>query len=502
MKKIMYLALSALCLCWQGCNGSKADKAEEETVKKVSVELKNAGRSLDYQAALLVDGDTLTLSNDTLVANESNQIAALVINGGKLVLDHCVILKTGDGVMTEGMGGGHQHGKRPEGRPEGGPKGDRPEGRPEGAPNGERPEGAPEGGPQGPKGERPEGRPEGGPKGGPKGERPEGGPKGERPEGGPHGGHGGGMGMPPADDNFNFYGLNSAVVAVGTGSTIELIGCEINTDAEYANAVFACDGSTILVTDGIKIRTEKGSSRGLYSTYGGSVKAMGVVDISTQGAHCAALATDRGGGYVSVGEPGTEIQSVLNTAGDGSPCIYSTGDISAYNAVGEAKSAQTMVVEGKNFITIDNCTFTGTAPKHGGIMLYQSTSGDAEEGTSVLNMKNSTIRDNGNTVMLLVTNTHSVVNMENCVLLNAAGEAYTKDNALVACRNCNGEEGGRQWGKEGSNGGQVEINLVNQPLLGTVLANESESKITITKDKLSNIKGVKTLKGKGKVVFK
>jgi len=490
MKKTMYLALLALCLCWEGCNGSKADKAEEETVKKVSVELKNAGRSLDYQAALLVDGDTLTLSNDTLVANESNQIAALVINGGKLVLDHCVILKTGDGVMTEGIGGGHQHGKRPEGGPQGGPKGDRPEGRPEGAPNGERPEGTPEGGPQGgPKSERPE-------------RRPEGGPKGERPEGGPHGGHGDDMGMPPADDNFNFYGLNSAVVAIGEGSTIELIGCNIETDAEYANAVFACDGSSIQITKGIKIRTAKGSSRGLYATYSGTVNAVGMVDIETKGAHCAALATDRGGGNVTVGIHGAEVQSVLNTGGDGSPCIYSTGNIIAYNVVGEAKTAQTMVVEGKNFITIEDCVLTGSAPKHGGIMLYQSTSGDAEEGTSVLNMKNCTIRDNGSTVMLLVTNTHSIVNMENCVFLNVEGDSYTKDNAFVVCRNCNGEEGGRQWGKEGSNGGQVEINLVNQKLQGTALANEIESSIVITKDKLSDVKGVKILKSKGKIVIK
>jgi len=304
------------------------------------------------------------------------------------------------------------------------------------------------------------------------------------------------------DDGFNFYGLNSAVVAVGENSSIEMIGCEVTTNAEYANAVFSCDGATINITDGIKIRTEKGSSRGLYATCAGIVKADGVVDISTKGAHCAALATDRGGGTVVVGHSGTKYQSKLNTAGDGSPCIYSTGDIYAYNAEGEAATSQTMVVEGKNTITIEDCSFTGKSPQHGGIMLYQSTSGDADEGTSVLNMKNSTIRDNSRTSMLLVTNTHSIVNIENCKLLNADGKAISNDDNLVVCKNCNADGGGHHWGREGSNGGQVEINLTNQKFQGNVLANEEESSITVTADKSSNVKALKTLEGKGKVTIK
>ncbi|MCD7721443.1 MAG: hypothetical protein LUI09_04360 [Prevotellaceae bacterium] len=419
----------------------------------VNVELKNASRTVTYRAALLVDGETLTLSNETLSVEEGNEIVALVVNGGKLVLDHCTINKTGDGKSSASRGEGH------------GQMGDRRPECPEG--EGERPM-------------RPEGRPEGG-QGGPRG--------GGRPGGGAPGGGG--------DDSFNFYGMNSAVVAVGEGSTIELKGCTISTDAEYANAVFSCDEAKVSITDGITIRTSRGSSRGLFATCAGVIEASGTVDISTQGAHCAALATDRGGGTVIVGSEGCEAKSTLNTAGEGSPCIYSTGDITAHNATGSAAISQTMVIEGKNTITITGCDFTGHSPQHGGIMLYQSFSGDASIGTSTLSMKNSTIRDNSGTAMILVTNTHTIVNMENCTLLDPEGNALTTDYPLITCRNCNTD--GHSWGRAGSNGGQIEVNLTSQKLAGTLLANEEESAITLTADQASDTAALRIAEGAGTV---
>jgi hypothetical protein len=417
----------------------------------VNVTLQNARRTIGYKGALVVDGKTVTLKNKTLTASAGNEIAVLVVNGGKLVLDHCTIQKTGDGIRSGG------NGQRGQGRPEMG--GQRGQGRPE--MNGQ---GRPEMG-----GQRGQGRP------------------------GRPGGGGGGN----ADDSFNFYGLNSAVVAVGEGSLIEMKGCTVTTDAEFANAVFSCDNAHVRITDGITIRTTKNSSRGLYATCAGVIEAEGVVDIDTKGAHCAALATDRGGGTVTVGSPNTKHHSRLNTAGSGSPCIYSTGDITAYKASGAALVSQTMVVEGKNTITIEDCSFSGKSPKHGGVMLYQSTSGDAKEGTSVLSMKKCTLRDNSGTAMFLVTNTHSIVNMEDCTFLDPEGKPLSVDYPLVTCRNCNGD--GHNWGREGSNGGQVELNLVNQSLTGTLLANETESVITIKTDKGSAKNNLRQANGKGSI---
>ena len=132
-------------------------------------------------------------------------------------------------------------------------------------------------------------------------------------------------------------------------------------------------------------------------------------------------------------------------------------------------------------------------------MLYQSTSGDAKEGTSVLNMKKCALRDNSGTAMFLVTNTHSIVNMEDCTFLDPDGKPLSADYPLVTCRNCNGD--GHRWGREGSNGGQVELNLVHQSLAGTLLANETESAITIKADKGFSKKNLKQAEGKGTVVL-
>ena len=450
--------LTAICLLT-----SFATQSFAQDNKSIDVELLNAHRTITYKGALIVDGQDITLSDKELTATEGNEIAVLVVNGGHLTLNNCTIRKTGDGISQQ-SNGRRSGGQRPEGN-----RGDK---RPDGASNGQRPDDE--------KGQRPEGQ---------RRQRPDGG-NGQRPGGG-----GGGGG----DDSFSFYGLNSAVVVLGKDSRIDMNGCTVETNANYANAVFACDGGTIDITNGIRIRTEKGGSRGLFATCAGIIKAEGVVDIETKGAHCAALATDRGGGTVVVGHAGTKSLSRLMTGGEGSPCIYSTGDISAYNAEGDAAVSQTMVVEGRNSINIEDCHFTGKSPQHGGIMLYQSTSGDAREGTSVLTMKDCTIRDNSATTMILVTNTHSIVNMDNCRFLNADGKSYGKDDAFVACRNCNGDGRGHHWGREGSNGGQVELNLTNQTLTGTIQAAEEDSRITITADKKSNIRKLTQLEGKGQI---
>ncbi len=421
----------------------------------VNVELRNAGRTVTYRAALLVDGEALTLSNQTLTATEGNEIAVLAVNGAKLTLDHCTIIKKGDGLRTTSRG-------EAPGEPE----------------RMRRPEGAHlypllDSLGQAPRGER----------------RP-------RPEGRPGGGGGPGGG---GDDSFNFYGLNSAVVAVGEGTTVELVACNVTTEAEYANAVFSCDEANVSITEGITIRTTRGSSRGLFATCAGTITAQGAVDIDTKGAHCAALATDRGGGTVTVGSPGTPSQSTLNTAGEGSPCIYSTGDITAHNAQGTAQVSQTMVIEGKNTITLTNCSFAGHSPQHGGIMLYQSMSGDASIGTSTLTMTNCTIRDNSATAMILVTNTHTVVNLTACTFLDPQGNPLTEQYPFLTCRNCNTD--GHSWGRPGSNGGQAELNLNGQSLAGTLLANEEDSSITLTASDGYDTSALLTAQGKGSVTL-
>lgn len=296
-----------------------------------------------------------------------------------------------------------------------------------------------------------------------------------------------------ADDNFNFYGLNSAIVCIGTGSTVTLDDCTVTTTSKYSNAVFACDDGAITIKDGITISTTKDSSRGLYATYDGSITSdtTGAVSITTAGAHCAALATDRGGGTVTVNGTATN-RCTLSTAGDGSPCIYSTGKISASYMTGTSTGAQALVVEGLNSITLADCTVSGKDSSYGGIMLYQSTSGDAETGTASLTMTDCTIQDNGGKTLFFITNTDAAVSVTNCTFKNASGEDYvssTATNALILCGATS------RWGSSGSNGGKLQFNAYSQELYGTVCASASDSSIALSYDSNSTYNCTKATSG-------
>ena len=242
-------------------------------------------------------------------------------------------------------------------------------------------------------------------------------------------------------DDYNFYGINSVVLCVGEGSSVTITDCTITSESSGANAVFATDSAEIDVSN-IIISTSGNSSRGVYATYEGIINADHI-DITTNGAHCAPIATDRGGGYVTVSN------STVQCSGDGSPCIYSTGEIMVENVIGTADGAQACVIEGKNSITMTDCNFISTNANNGA-MLYQSMSGDAADSdatssVSTLTMTNSTITSDADGAMFYITNTSSVIN------LNGSNTLTTSSGQLVSAAT------GR-WGNNGSNGGTLTLN--------------------------------------------
>ncbi len=267
-------------------------------------------------------------------------------------------------------------------------------------------------------------------------------------------------------DSYNFYGINSVVLVIGENSVAQINNCTITSNASGANAVFALDGANISLNS-TTINTDGNSSRGLYATYGGIINAADIT-ISTKGAHCAALATDRGGGSVNVSG-----NSTLNTDGDGSPCIYSTGNITVDGAKGEAKQSQTLVIEGKNSVTLTNCELTANG--NNGLMMYQSMSGDASDkdassSHSTLYIKDSTLSNNANdTAMIYITNTEAEITFENVTLSNTS--------VLI-------QASSGRWGTDGANGGTLVLNAKNQTLTGAISA-DSISSINITLDNAS-----------------
>ena len=269
-------------------------------------------------------------------------------------------------------------------------------------------------------------------------------------------------------DNCNFYGMNSSVLSVGEDSKVYLSNTEIQSDSEGSNGIFATDSGTVYANNVTVTTTEGNSSRGLDATYGGVIYGN-EIKVSTEGDHCAALATDRGGGYISV------TNSSLNTSGSGSPLIYSTGDIEVDNVSGTASGSQIAGMEGVNRIVIYNSELTstnddrsGSDPIKNGVILYQSTSGDADTSTGniadfeAISSKLSTSISDG--AMFYVTNTTAKVVLMDTELVY--GDGVDLINAVGNSNN---------WGKTGSNGGNVIFTAYGENLKGTIKADTISS---------------------------
>ena len=205
-------------------------------------------------------------------------------------------------------------------------------------------------------------------------------------------------------ESSEFYGLNAAVL-VQKGSEATIKDTTIETSATGANAIFSTGENAIINVSNTKITTTGDSSRGLDATYGGTINANKVT-ITTSGQHCAAVATDRGEGTVTVKN------STLNTNGKGSPCVYSTGTISVSNSKGTATDS-TLTISKKSKV-------------------YETSP------------------------MFFITNTDAVINLENTKLNYGS-------NQLVTVSGNDGE-----WGSQGSNGGNLTFNATNQTLNGNI----------------------------------
>ena len=251
-----------------------------------------------------------------------------------------------------------------------------------------------------------------------------------------------------SDDNSNFRGQNAVVLSID-GSQINIKGSNITSNSKGSNAVFATGENSVINVENTNIHTKSDSSRGLDATYKGTVNGKNLT-ITTEGAHSATLATDRGEGTI------TAEAAKLTTSGEGSPVIYSTGNIMVNNVNGIANNSEIGVVEGKNSITLTNSNVTGY--KDNGFMLYQSFSGDAESGIARLKAENNTLTTHATGAFLYVHNTTAEVDLSN----NAISMPNTSTLVKAAADS--------RWGKTGENGGHLTLRTSNQELSGNIMA--------------------------------
>ena len=149
-----------------------------------------------------------------------------------------------------------------------------------------------------------------------------------------------------------------------------------------------------------------------------------------------------------------------STGTNGCPVIYSTAEITVRNAECVSEQSRAVIIEGMNSVALENVTIEGNDQStksgsiHANVLLYQSASGDAKEGTSVFSMTGGTITSRSG-AMFYCTNTASVINL-NDAALNLSG-----DGSLLIV------SAGR-WGKDGRNGGRCTLNAENQTLTGSI----------------------------------
>lgn len=265
-------------------------------------------------------------------------------------------------------------------------------------------------------------------------------------------------GSSDSGDEADFYGYNSAIFATDE-ATLDLSEIVVDTDGEHANAVFSYgEGTTVNISDSYII-TSNNCSGGLMTTGGGTTNATNVT-VETSGNSSAAIRSDRGGGTVTV------TGGSFTTSGTGSPVIYSTADITVSDAAMTSTASQGVVVEGDNSATLNNVTLNAdnntknsdNSDYYQAVMIYQSMSGDADEGEAGFTMTDGSLT-NANGDIFFITNTVATVTLENVAITNNGDGVFLRAAAAG-------------WGSDGSNGGQVNVYATNQTIDGDMVIDD------------------------------
>ena len=257
-------------------------------------------------------------------------------------------------------------------------------------------------------------------------------------------------------DTSSFYGVGAA--ALVTDGTLKISDSTISTDAKGGAGVFAYGGGTAYVSD-TTITTKQDTSGGIHVAGGGTLYAWDL-NVETNGESSAAIRSDRGSGTMVV-DGGS-----YTSNGTGSPAIYSTADISVNNATLTANGSEAVCIEGLNTIRLFNCTLSGNMPANAqndcdwNVILYQSMSGDSEQGNSTFEMVGGSLTAN-NGGMFYTTNTESTF------LLDGVDITPSAENDFFL--KCTGNANARGWGRSGANGADCSFTARNQAMEGDVI---------------------------------
>lgn len=272
-------------------------------------------------------------------------------------------------------------------------------------------------------------------------------------------------------DDGSFYGVNSGVLAysedAATPAELTIEGGTVETSASGANGVFAYGQSTIHLKDSTVTTTGEGGSGGIMVAGGGTLYAENC-SVTTEGGSSAAIRSDRGSGKMVI-DGGTYISN--GSKGTGSPAVYCVADITVANATMQANNAQAICFEGRNPFHMYNSYLEGnyTASdddENCNVMVYQSMSGDSEEGTTYCTMvggvlKANNVSENGNAKMFYTTNTYCYISLSDVEMIYPEGM-----ETFLLCA-CNTNQ--RGWGTAGANGSECVLYTIDQDMDGNII---------------------------------
>ncbi len=255
----------------------------------------------------------------------------------------------------------------------------------------------------------------------------------------------------------SFYGNAAALLA--TDGTMYVADSSIDTDSNGGAGAFAYGDGTVYIADST-ITTQQGTSGGIHAAGGGTLYAWNL-DVTTNGGSSAAIRSDRGGGTMVV-DGGT-----YTSNGIGSPAIYSTADIAVHDADLTANNSEATCIEGLNAIHLFDCDLTGNMPDDNeqnevlwNVIVYQSMSGDAEDGNGTFEMVGGTLTAKAGG-MFYTTNTQSTF------ILNDVDITYAENSDFFL--RCTGNANGRGWGSSGANGADCTFTGIAQTMEGDVI---------------------------------
>lgn len=272
-------------------------------------------------------------------------------------------------------------------------------------------------------------------------------------------------------ENGDFYGMNAGLLATN-GADVTIKNTTVNTSAQNGNGIFAYGSGTKVSVSDSTIKTTADNSGGIMTTGGASLSASNVT-VETDGNSAAAIRTDRGGGTVSV------TGGSFTSNGTNSPAVYSTADISVEDATLTANGSEALVIEGNNSLKLTDCTVSGNMSDTDGassdenvhnVMIYQSMSGDADDGMSTFTMDGGTLTGN-NGDMFYVTNTSTTISLSKVTM-----EQQDEEGAFLRV---SGNSASKGWGTAGQNGGQVTMDLDDMALTGDIVV-DSISTLDLT----------------------